>query len=1373
MCSRISHLLLSLLCAVAALFGPELRAADACPNTMNAWWKFESNGSDTQGASSLTLNGGASFASAQVGQGLFLDGANDYARANAASALNIGTSSGMTIEMWLKPANAAKVAAIIVEWNNGSIGAHLAISTAATRDLYANLVDTAGVSHQISSGANMLADNVFQHVALTYERTSGLAAMYINGNRVAQTNLGIFTPQTSFPFYVGVRPSGPFQNIYFPGVIDELSLYARALSQAEFQAIHAAGTAGKCATPQPLAINSHPQGATVQESNNVTFTVVAQGTAPLQYQWYFEGQALAGRTQSSLTLSNVTLANDGDYFAVVSDVTGSVTSSVARLTVVTPLGIRLQPRSLTTAIGSNATFSVAAQGSGTLTYRWYFNGSLVDGAATSNLVIAAAQPANAGRYFLTVSNISGTVTSATAVLNVLPHWGPVIEFVKDTKFSTNRGFFYAPFDLTIDCATPGATIVYTTNGNEPALGSGVSVSASNATSPPRAVIRIGTTTILRAAAHKDGFVSTGIDTHTYVFPTSVVNQVRPPGASDIWIEDPPGSGTFPADFTVTASVVNNALPTHSFTNALVSIPTISLVSPMDGLFGPSNGIYTRPLMEGTNWERAVSLELIYPDGREGFHVRAGAQMHGDVSALPHTIPKHPLRLFFRAKYGPTKLQYALFPGGVNRFDQLILRGCSTDAWPISNDVDFLWRNQDATYQRDQWMRDAQLDMGHLSARGVYMHLYLNGLYWGLYNLTERINDSFAADHLGGRKEDYDVIQGEFNGNLLHVTTAGTDAAWNQLLQVADQVPGNPAKFWEIQGLNPDGTRNPNLPVWLDLDNFIDYMLLHIYAAAVEWPNRNWWAVRKRDTGQLDSTGFKFLAWDQEIAIDRLDRTITWYNNAPFEQVSQADTPAQVYDRLRNHAEFKLRFGDRLQKHLFNGGALTIVANRARWASRAAEIDHAMVGESARWGDAKRSPAYTREADWLRMSNFTQNTYWPSNETLAWRRFRNVGLYPSVGAPTFNQFGGNVPADFQLTLSHTNAAGTILYTLDGTDPRAPGGANSGTALTYSQPIAIGSPTLVRARVKNGTNWSAIVEAQFFPPQDLSKLQLSEIMYNPPKSGAVDGEEFEFLELKNTGTNALDLSGLTFTRGITFTFSNETLLAPGAHFVLARNAAQFAARYSNAPLHGIYTGKLDNNGETLALTSSLGAPIFSVTYDNAAPWPAEADNSGLSLQRMSFTLPATDTASWVAAPPTPGGALPVAWMDDDADGLPNGWEQNFGFVLGINEANLDSDGDGLTNFQEFITGTNPRAATDALRLTAQSATLSGNLFSAVLGFEARSNKTYSVVYSDTIDSVLWTTLLHVNAEGTNRFVTVTDGVSTSARTRFYRLASPRLP
>ena len=205
----------------------------------------------------------------------------------------------------------------------------------------------------------------------------------------------------------------------------------------------------------------------------------------------------------------------------------------------------------------------------------------------------------------------------------------------------------------------------------------------------------------------------------------------------------------------------------------------------------------------------------------------------------------------------------------------------------------------------------------------------------------------------------------------------------------------------------------------------------------------------------------------------------------------------------------------------------------------------------------------------------------------------------------------MPAGFGLTMSHTNGSGVIYFTTDGTDPRAYGsGAVGVSAEAYSTAVILNTPTLARARVLSGGQWSALVEAVFYPPQDLSRLALTEIMYHPPDVGVTNSDEFEFLELKNTGTNVLNLSGLIFS-DINFTFTNGTLLRPGQFFVLARNATAFASKYPGVSLNGLYTGKLDNGGEPLSLLHALGAKIFGVTYDDTAPWPVTPDGSGFSL------------------------------------------------------------------------------------------------------------------------------------------------------------------
>src|SRR5262249_35206789 len=151
---------------------------------------------------------------------------------------------------------------------------------------------------------------------------------------------------------------------------------------------------------------------------------------------------------------------------------------------------------------------------------------------------------------------------------------------------------------------------------------------------------------------------------------------------------------------------------------------------------------------------------------------------------------------------------------------------------------------------------------------------------------------------------------------------------------------------------------------------------------------------------------------QEIALNSLVKTENAVGTR-FELVNDANTPAAFYSQCRANATFRLQFADRVQKHLFNDGALTAAANDARWRARADEIDHAIAAESARWGDAQRPVPYRREVEWLADEAWMHTNFWVNLPPIALQRFRNVGLYPNVGAPAFSQFGGPIAPGFEL------------------------------------------------------------------------------------------------------------------------------------------------------------------------------------------------------------------------------------------------------------------------------------------------------------------------------------------------------------------------
>ena len=739
-------------------------------------------------------------------------------------------------------------------------------------------------------------------------------------------------------------------------------------------------------------------------------------------------------------------------------------------------------------------------------------------------------------------------------------------FVDNLKFTPGRGWFDSTnFSVTITSATPGITIRYTTNGSAPSTTNGIVYTGG---------IPMNGTRLIRAIGYRDGFEPTEVETHSYIF----LNQVQAQSTNVNW------AGGSSDNYTLSTNITQSALYGPTFKSDLLSIPTLSIVANPDDIFGPS-GFWSNPQAEGVAWERACSLEYMRPDGEKGFNVNCGIRIQGGASRS--LVSKHGMRVLFKNIYGPGKLEYPLYKDSpVQEFDTLTLHATFNDHW--------LWGGAAAQMQRDLWCRDSQNAMGGYGPHGTYVHLYLNGIYWGLYNIGEKGDASYSAHYLGGEKEEYDA----FNSDEL---IDGDVNAWNTMHGIASA------------GLTND-LAYTNLSQYLDIPNFINYMMMNFYAGTTDWPWHNWNAGRRRVPG----AGFRFYSWDAEWCFG-----IGGDVNSDRTGLGAGDgSPARLYAALRAHNEFRVLFGDLAQKHLFNGGALTPAAVDARWMARANEIDRAIVGESARWGNGN-----TR-ATWL-SAQAAVRAWFPQRTAIVINQLRNAGLYPQLNAPVINPLGGLVPPNFALTLSNANATGAIYYTRDGTDPRVWGGGLVASAQLYGSPLVLTNALFLRARVRDGTNWSALIEAPFYVVQDFAGLKVTEIMYNPPPFAPYPGDDLEFIELKNTGTNTLDLSGLQFTDGITFVFTNGTRLLPGSFFVLARNAAAFSAKYPGVPINGVYTGRLDNGGEKLTLAHVLGTNVFSFSYNNAVPWPITPDGYGFSLVSSGVNGIPGSSVSWRAS------------------------------------------------------------------------------------------------------------------------------------------------
>ena len=641
---------------------------------------------------------------------------------------------------------------------------------------------------------------------------------------------------------------------------------------------------------------------------------------------------------------------------------------------------------------------------------------------------------------------------------------PIAGVAERVEATVDAGFYENSFQVSLSTTTQGATIRYTLDGSTPSATNGLDYSNS---------VTISKTTNLRAVAIRSDFLSVPDRTWSYIFVDDVLDQSY--------------NGALQAGFPAAGSLGNKFLDygidpevigiegEQAVKDALLAIPTWSITTDIDNLFDPNTGIYANATEGGRDWERPASVELLNPDGSEGFQVNAGIRIRGGASRGDDN-PKHAFRLFFRGEYGDSKLEYPVHGSeGTDTFDKIDLRTAQNYSWSKDGD-------DSNTFITDRLARLAQQALGQPSTRSTWMHLYINGQYWGLYETQERAEADFGATYFGGEAENYDVIKpiGRNDpGAYTNFATDGNTDAYERLFVQAlardgnSEVPNfvNQEAYLRAQGLNLDGTRNPNYEVLLDVDNLITYMTVIFSTTNRDAPisqfrgNRqlnNYYAMRDR-TGD---EGFRFFIHDSEHGMRDLNRDRTGpFNHENFESGVEYFNPQWLHQQLMANDDYRIEFADKIYESHFNDGVMTAENQLARLETVRAEIDQAIIAESARWGDAKQTSPLLRQ-DWLGAINNLRSFVNNRNDSFL-NQLRNTNLvlkdsngdynvvvdaplFPDVEAPDFIvdgtvQSGGLVDQGSELQLSSN--APNVYYTLDGSDPRSTGGSVSSTAIDF--------------------------------------------------------------------------------------------------------------------------------------------------------------------------------------------------------------------------------------------------------------------------------------------------------------------------------------
>ena len=580
-------------------------------------------------------------------------------------------------------------------------------------------------------------------------------------------------------------------------------------------------------------------------------------------------------------------------------------------------------------------------------------------------------------FFATPTPGSSNIDPVDGVIDTLP------------TVSVKRGFHDEAFTTNIASQSPGAILVYTTDGTQPSLNNGIQVQPTNSTAMAQTDLFVNSTTVLRTASFKQDFISQGFTTHSYVFLNDVIG-------SDV------------LDSNVTDQYSNQELK-----DALLDIPTLS--------FNFDNDI-----VNSQTPEQRASIEWLAPDGSEGFQLDAGIAAFGGNAT---TFVKKSFRLNFRGQYGFSELEFPLFEGfddgvtpATETFDQLEFRSGSHD------------RSMRGFGLSNRFVDETLLDAGHNVPHGRFVHIYINGEYWGQYHMRERWNDDFLASYNGGDSEDYDAINGNANAGPRGWSPGevfdGSGVGWDNINAIVANNNLSASQRFEA------------LRETVNLEEYIDFLLV--------WMSGQSESEYRAGGASDGSVPFTFYLNDAD----------GWLRDPVDGSGGQGGDktgnigPANILGRLVSEADpdFMAFYADRIQNMFLNDGPLSVTQSTARLQELIDQVELSVILESARWGSGSVGEALSvdqfQERSQDALDRVLPNIIERDNNVI--ERLRDRGVFPDLDAPEVLidgvvQNGGPVTAGSEVTFSSLD---TVYFTVDGSDPRSPGGDINDNAIAFN-------------------------------------------------------------------------------------------------------------------------------------------------------------------------------------------------------------------------------------------------------------------------------------------------------------------------------------
>ena len=806
-------------------------------------------------------------------------------------------------------------------------------------------------------------------------------------------------------------------------------------------------------------------------------------------------------------------------------------------------------------------------------------------------------------YFTTPTPRAANSTSGNG-------FGPEVIYSRNSgTFPTNQ-----PFNLVLSTPVPNAAIFYSYGTNVP--GSNISATVFRYTSP----LLITNTTAIRTRAFVPGALPGPISSRTYIGLSTQTNVLGFNTELPIMIIHTYGQGVFP-NTDAASDVIERYCFVQTFENdcgraSMTNAPTLSL-----------RGVAH---VRGSS-TRGIAKSALFMEVRDEFNDDLEVPMLGLPAESDWIL------------YAPNNFEPALMH---NPLAMVLAR----DGGEYASRTRFV----------EVFLKDDSGAPGAVSSTGFSG---ANGDYHGIYVLMEKIKrdnnrvdiEKLEPEHssppevTGGYLLSIDRTdpgKGAFSaggGSLNPLEPGWTD--WTNTTRAAQRnyITGYMNSF--NNGLSGANLTNATLTGGaINTNHYSQYIDVQ------SWVRRHVHEVLTFNVDALRLSGFFYKdrskkleygpAWDYDRTQGSTDgrdaNPRTWRSQAG-DLGTDFFNFAPWWGTLFRAPDFWQAWIDRYQTERLPGGSLTTTNIYARIEQFYDELKDAQPRELARWANPPRGTngtgngTFRTEIDWKKHWYGARLNFMDTN-------FLDL---PVIGGTT-----GLVPPGSVVSVIPAGKAGSsVFYTLDGTDPRLPNGFISPSALSNNGPVNLNVSTNIRVVARSwnpahrnvtGANnppinsiWSGPSAASFYtavPP-----LRITEIMYHPPDpavGNTNDADNFEYIEVRNTGSTPLNVNRFRLRGGVDFDFPNA-ILAPGEYAVIVHHAAAFLARYgSTARVLGVYTNDvLSNDDDRLVLEGGYREPILDFTYhDN---WYPATDGAGFSLVIRNDALPTStwgDKGSW---------------------------------------------------------------------------------------------------------------------------------------------------